>query len=266
MRSVVCVVFAIGVLAAGATPAAAQGSERALSSISGLERRASQFERREEARVRKEVRSLLAEGKKQPEEVPAVTFFARVAPAIEATDSSTKFAPALHLVRQPDKGRGAVTFRAAFRTQRPRDLAKTRTTGGGVGADVQLTADDSPVVVIGSADFVKVVDGFELAAGTLEVDHNLTDNLTLIGAVAVAHLAPADGAAVDDLIPTLGLQISGLGKAGAALLTEYTFNNDVDGEDDYAVSVRFKLTEVSSLKVGTGKHGRVFASFVQVLR
>jgi hypothetical protein len=60
--------------------------------------------------------------------------------------------------------------------------------------------------------------------------------------------------------------VSDVGSTSAVLLAEYTFKNDVDGEDDFAFSVRFKLTPESTLRVGTGKHGRVFATFVHVLR
>jgi hypothetical protein len=259
MRRLSCCVLVLGALTASAAPAAGQAGERASSSVSSFERRASQFERREESRIRAR-----AEKAGTP---PASVFLARITPSIESTDSATKFSPALHLVQQTADGIGAFTFRTGFRTQRPRDTTKSRAVGGGVGADLQLTSDDNRFgVLVVSGDFVKVKDGFDLTIATAEFDRNIGERVTAIGTLAFGRLSPNGGDSVGDVIPGLALQVSGLGVAGAAVLGEYTFKNDLDEEDDFAFTVRFKLTDTSSLKVGTGKHGRVFASFVQVLR
>jgi hypothetical protein len=184
MRHLLMAVLVPTLLSGAPLLAAGQTTERSSSSTSGLERRASQVERREEARLRAKATTTIQQ-----------EFFARIAPSLEATDSGTKFAPALHLVSQPADGQWAYTLRTAFRTQRARDISKSRTTGGGVGADLQLTKDDHALgVFIASGDFVKVADAFDLGAATLEFDRNIGDHVTLIGSASYARLAPEEGA------------------------------------------------------------------------
>ena len=261
MKQLSCLLVAFAALLISVRPVRAQVVERPLSSISSLERRAGQFERREDSRQRRRVLKEAAPAK------PESVFLARLVPSIESTDSATKFAPSVHFVQQPADGLGAFTLRAGLQTQRPRDIAKSRSIGGGIGADLQVTRDENPFgVLVVSGDFGMVKDGYQLGIGTVEFDRNMGERVTAIGTLSFARLSPNEGDAVSDVIPGVALQVSDIGLAGAALLGEYSFKNDLDEEDSYAFSVRFKLSDTSSLKVGAGKHGRVFASFVQVLK
>ena len=193
----------------------------------------------------------------------------RIIPSVQATDFGTAYGLGAHYVHDTTNtsdGQFFFTLRGGYKLGRPHN-ADTHAHGYSAGADLQLNQNAAPYgQFIVSGDFGGVKDGERSAGPTLEWDH-ITDRAgrgTFSVTATYLTLFPKTGDTSSDIIPGVAYEYSVRLKNPLKLAAEYTFKNDLDGEDDYAVSARFKLGE-ASLRFGVGKSGRVFVTLTQIL-
>jgi hypothetical protein len=85
------------------------------------------------------------------------------------------------------------------------------------------------------------------------------NKLTLTANAGFAVAEPKTGESVDDIKLGAGLSYDLRDNIGFSL--DYTLDNDVDGEDDYSLSIYQALGDDGELVYGAGKHGVIFASY-----
>jgi hypothetical protein len=235
--------------------------------ISGSERRESSGRR--ESSMERLDRTTQVAGFRVTETVKNI--YLRLAPSVNSGDASTTFGLAGHIVRDTTNtsdGLGYLTVRPSYRVAR-RTGDNTHNLGGGIGADVQLNKNSHSIgQFVASADYLAVRERYAFASGGLEWNKSWEGSygaLTAIGTVSVARIKPDESDSVSDVTPGLALDFVTPTRTPVRLAAEYTFENDVDGEYDFAFSMRIKVGDKGALRVGTGRHGRVFGSFTQTL-
>jgi hypothetical protein len=206
-----------------------------------------------------------------------VTSLFRLIPSTTQTDGASRYGGGLNFVVDTADdnrfgGLWSTTLRGAYRTHRPRAAEQNHFNSGTLGADVQVSRNDFPLGAFTvSGDYASVQDHYNLGSTTLEWDYNFKSSLqnptvaTLVGLLGYAHFSPLTGTAVNAFVPGLEFDYNTRTTTNVTLIADYTFKNDVDGEDDYAVSMRFKPAASTALRIGGGKHGRVFVSLTQTL-
>ena len=246
---VVCVIFG------SATSAAAQVRESVGSDqSSGLERR---------TRTVGESQAFLDMLRTTP------TITGRFIPAGQLTGAASTAGLGLQLFRDPGKdGQFLFILRGGTKAKWPRPADGSPTaTAYNLGADVQLTSDSNPFgQFIVSGDVSGKKGGPRLTGASLEWDlaRQLTTAVkgTLIVTAGVSRATPQAASSITDFTPGIGYQFDFEIKTPVTVLAEYAFKNDIEGEDDYAISTRIKIGDASFLKVGIGKNGRAFFSLI----
>jgi len=202
-----------------------------------------------------------------------VTFTGRFIPAAQMSGVGSSAGIGLQLFADPGRdGQFLLIARGGTKASWPRPGDGTITaTGYNLGADFQLTSDSCRFgQIIVSGDFSARKGGTEIGATTLEWDlgRDWTESLrgTFIATAGYTHLTPQLAASIGDFTPGVAYQFDFDIKTPLTILAEYSFTNDLDGEDDYDVSARVKVGESTYFRVGVGKNGRVFASLTYKLK
>jgi len=250
-RGLIVILFSVA-LGYGIGTAWAQSSGVDLTS--GIERRDSSSQRRDQ----RTSATALTE--------PTVTNFGRVIPSAQITDSAAAYGLGGHYVRDTTHttdGQFFTTLRAGYKAGVPRN-GGSHTDGYSFGADVQLNhnADTFGQFTL-SGDIGGVVGRAKNAGPTLEWDYAPTEKSgTFIATASYLTLFPKGADRVSDLVPGLAYEYTIALKIPLKIIGEYTFTNDLDEEDDFAISARIKLGH-SSLRFGAGKGPRAFVSLTQ---
>lgn len=126
------------------------------------------------------------------------------------------------------------------------------------------SVNDIAFSVVGAAAYDP--DAFNLFSVVLVAEHYfIPDTLKATANLGWTKFNPDDGDAIDDLQPAVGVSLSPDAKKLWTFSVDYSFENDVDGEDSGSFAAARKIQDISStLKFSAEKHNVYGLSLARV--